>query len=78
MSSDNPLFLVDTCCNRHFKFFAEENPMTCPKCHSKILTHIVVDHNSPSAHGLSCFLCGYWLNGVNSLKTSRSRKSRKR
>jgi hypothetical protein len=52
--------------------------MTCPKCHSKMLTHIVVDHNSPSAHGLSCFLCGYWLNGVTSLKTSGNRKNRKR
>jgi len=78
MRADNPLFLVDTRCNRYFKFFAEEDPMTCPKCHSKMLTHIVVDHNSPSAHGLSCFLCGYWLNGVSSLKTSRGRKSKKR
>lgn len=52
--------------------------MTCPKCHSKMLTHIVVDHNSPSAHGLSCFLCGYWLNGVDSLKTSGKSKKRKR
>lgn len=78
MSNNNPLFLVDTHCNRHYKFFAEENSMTCPKCHSKMLTHIVVDQNSPSAHGLSCFLCGYWLNGVHSLKKSGNRKNRKR
>jgi hypothetical protein len=77
MRADIPLFLVDACSTRYFKFLAEEDSMTCPKCHSKMLTHIVVDHNSPSAHGLSCFLCGYWMNGVTSLKISRNRKNRK-
>ncbi len=38
--------------------------MACPKCHSIHIRHVVLEVNSPSAHGVSCFICGHWLNGV--------------
>lgn len=37
--------------------------MTCPKCRSTMLQHIVLQPNSPSAQGISCYICGYWVNG---------------
>jgi hypothetical protein len=38
--------------------------MACPKCHSIHIRHVVLEVNSPSAHGVSCFICGHWLNGI--------------
>jgi len=48
--------------------------MACPKCHSVHIRHIVLEVNSPSAHGVSCFICGHWLNGI----TPQEMKSREK
>lgn len=71
MSDNVPLFEVKSGRNSFYQFFIGGTSMTCPKCHSTMLTHVVVEHNSPSAHGLSCFLCGYWLNGTTRISRPR-------
>jgi len=49
--------------NRRGKIPSSEGRMTCPKCRTTrgLYRYELVEHNRVMPTGLSCFVCGYWM-----------------